>query len=93
MTGLTRNFEKLLFSPKSRLNVQLKFKLPNTTDWHLLPGLKIYVLLACRRLSVSPQNVDCVSIYSPSDHLQKFEADVPLSTPKILSHAKLSHYR
>ena len=60
---------------------------------HLLPELKIYVLLACRRLSVSPQSVDCVSRYSASDHLQMFEADVPLSTPKILSRAKLSHYR
>ena len=39
MTGSIRNFEeKKNFSPKSRLNVQLKVKLPNLTDWHILPG-------------------------------------------------------
>ena len=60
MKDSIRSFEKILFSPKSRLNVQLKVKLPNMTDWHILLGLKIDVLIACRRLSVSPQNVECV---------------------------------
>ena len=59
-TGSIRVFQKLLLSPKSRLNVQFTVKLPNMTDWHLLPGLKIDVLIACRRLSLSPQNVECV---------------------------------
>ena len=38
MAGSIRNFEKLLFSPKSRLNVLLEVKLPNTTDWHSSNG-------------------------------------------------------
>ena len=82
MLGSIRNFEKLLYSPKSRFNVQLKVKLPNMTDWHILPGLKIDVLIACRRLSVSPQNVECVSRYSASGNLQKIAADLALSTPQ-----------
>ena len=36
----------------------LKVKLPNMTDWHILPGLKTDVLIASRRLPVSPQNVE-----------------------------------
>ena len=77
-----RIFEKLHFTPKIRLNVFLKVKLPNLTDWHILPGLKIDVLIACRRLSVRAQNVECVSRYSASGHLQKFAADITLSTPQ-----------
>ena len=82
MTGSNRIFEKLIFSPKLRLNVQLKVKLPNLTDWHKLPGLKIDVLSACRCLSVRPPNVECVSRYSASGNLQKFAADLTLSTPR-----------
>ena len=58
------------------------FILPNMTDWHILPGLKIDVLIACRRLSVSPQNVECVSRYSASGHLQNFAAVLFLYTPQ-----------
>ena len=88
-------FEKCISpqNPKSRLNVFLKVKLPNMTDWHILLGLKIEALIAFSHLSVSPQNVECVSRYSASGHLQKFAADLTLSTPKIRNHAKLLHYR
>ena len=60
----------------------LKVKLPNMTDLLILPGLNIDVLIACRRLSVSPQNVECVSRFSASGHLQKFAADLTLSKPQ-----------
>ena len=80
MTGSIRFFQKLLFSTKSRLNVQLKVKLLNMTEWHILPELKNDVLIACLRLSVSHQNVECVSRYNDSGHLQKFLADLTLST-------------
>ena len=71
----------------------LKVKLPKMTDWHILPGLKIDVLIACRRLSVSPQNVEYVSRYSASGHLQKFATDLTLSTPQNSQpKKKLSHY-
>ena len=50
------------------------------TDWHILPGLKIDVLIACCRLPVSPQNTECCPRYSASGHLQKFAADSSLST-------------
>ena len=53
------------------------------TEWHILPGLKIDVLIACRRLSVSPQNVECVLRYSASGQLQKFAADLTYLHPKI----------
>ena len=70
MTCSIRIFEKLRFIPKSRLNVFLKVKLPNMTNWHILSGLKFDVLVAYRRLSVRPQNAMCVSRYSASGHLQ-----------------------
>ena len=60
----------------------LKVKLPNMTDWHILPGLKIDVLIACCRLPVNLQNSECSSRYSASGHLQKFAADLSLSTPQ-----------
>ena len=82
MTGSIRIFEKLNFTPKSRIFVSLKFKLPDMTDWHILPGLKTDVLIACRHLPVNPQNVECYSRYSASGHLQKFAADLSLSTPQ-----------
>ena len=50
------------------------------TDWHILPGLKIDVLIACCCLSVNPQKTVCCSRYSASGHLQKFAADFILST-------------
>ena len=62
----------------------LKVKLPNMTDWHILPGpgLKILVLIACCRLPVNPQNSESSSRYSASGPLQKFAADLSLSTPQ-----------
>ena len=91
MTGSIRLFslQKLLFSPKSKPNVQLKVKLSNMTDWHILTGLKIDVLIASRRLSMSPQNAECVSRYSASGHLQKFAAYLTLSTPKNSQSCKM----
>ena len=53
MTGSIRNFEKSNFTSKLSALVFLKVKLPNMTDWHILPGLKIGVLIACCRLPVS----------------------------------------
>ena len=55
MTGSIRIFEKLNFTPKLSALAILKVKLPNMTDWHILPGLKIDVLIACCRLPVSPR--------------------------------------
>ena len=56
MTGSIRIFEKLNFTPKlSVFFASLKVKLPNMTDWHILPGLEIDVLIACCRLPVSPR--------------------------------------
>ena len=52
------------------------------TDWHILSGLKINVLIARCRLSVNPQKPECYSGYSASGHLQKFAADLSLSTPQ-----------
>ena len=60
----------------------LKVKLPNMTDWHILPGLKIDVLIACCRLPVNHQNSKCSSRYSASGYLQKFAADLSLPTPQ-----------
>ena len=55
MTGFIRFFEKLDFTSKLSALVFLKVKLPNMTDWHILPGLKIDVLIACCRPPVSPR--------------------------------------
>ena len=55
MTGSIRIFEKSNFTPKLSALVFLKVKPPNMTDWHILPGLKIDVLVACCRLPVSPR--------------------------------------
>ena len=55
MTGSIRIFENSNFTPKLSVLVFLKVKLPNMTDWHILPGLKIDVLIACCRLPVSPR--------------------------------------
>ena len=71
------------FDPKiTFLSTLLKVKLPNMTDWQILPGLEIDVLIACSRLSLNPQNPECCSRYSASGHLQKFAADLSLSTPQ-----------
>ena len=80
MTGSIRNFERKNFTPKLRILVSLKVKLPDMTDRHILPGLKIDVLIACCCLSVNPQKPECHSTYSASGHLQKFAADLSLST-------------
>ena len=60
----------------------LKVKVANMTDWHILPGLKIDVVIACCRLPVNFQNFEYSSRYSASGHLQKFAADLSLSTPQ-----------
>ena len=62
-------FEKLHFTANSRPNIFLKVKLPNMTDWHILPGFKI--------------DVECSSRDSASGDLQKFAAVLILSTPQI----------
>ena len=77
---LHSKFLKIKFPPKITYFVFLKVKLPNMTDWHILPGLEIDVLIACCRLPVSPQNTECCSRYSASGHLQQFAADLSLST-------------
>ena len=82
MTGSIRIFEKLSFTPKLSGLVSLKVKLPNMTDWHIFPGLEIDVLIACCRLPVSPTKPECCSRYCASGHLQKFAADLSLSTPQ-----------
>ena len=55
MTGSIRIFEKSNFTPKLSVLAFLKVKLPNITDWHILPGLEIDVLIACCLLPVSPR--------------------------------------
>ena len=62
--------------------MSLKVKLLDMTDWHILPGLKIDVLIACCRLSVNPPKLECYSRYSARGHLQKFAAHLSLSTPQ-----------
>ena len=52
------------------------------TDWHIFPGLKIDILIAWCRLPVSTQNTERCSRDSASGHLQKFAADLNLSTPR-----------
>ena len=47
------------------------------TDWHILPGLEIDVLIACCLLPVSPRKPSVAQ-----GHLQKFAADSSLSTPQ-----------
>ena len=77
---LILSFWKITFHPKITLFVFL----PNMTNWHILPGLKIDVLIACCRLPVSPQNAECCSRYSSSSHLQKLAADFNfIYTPKF----------
>ena len=84
MTGSIRIFGKLHLNPKITLFVFLKVKLPNMTDWHILPGFKIDILIACCRLPVSLQNAECCSRYSASGNLQKFAADFNfIYTPKF----------
>ena len=90
---LNSGFWKIAFYPKIKTKRFLKVKLPNMTGRNILPGLKIDVLIACRRLSVSSQKIDCVSRYSVSGHLQKFASDYLYLHAKIHNHAKLSHYR
>ena len=55
MTGSIRIFEKTNFTPKLSALAFLKVKLLNMTDWHILPGLKIDVLIVCCRLPVIPR--------------------------------------
>ena len=87
MTDSIRIFEKLNFIPKPRISyssnfIFLKVKLPDKTDWHILPGLKIDFLIACCCLQVNPQKTEFGSRYSASGHLQKFASYLSLSTPQ-----------
>ena len=59
------------------------------TDWHILPGLKIDALIACCSLPLNAQNVECCSRYKACGHLQKFAADLTLSTPQNSQSCKL----
>ena len=77
---ISENFH--LTSKSCFFSTLLKDKLPNMTDWHIFPGLKIDVLIACCRLSLNPHNSECCSRYSASGHLQKFAADLSLFTPQ-----------
>ena len=63
------NFSKVTVIPK------IKVKLPIMTEQLTLPGL------IARHMSVSRlQNVESVSRYTASDHLEKFAVDSTLST-------------
>ena len=42
------------FPQKSRSNFKIRVRLPNMTDWHMLPGIKKYVLIARRRHNIEP---------------------------------------
>ena len=72
ITGSIRIFEKKNSIPKPPIFVFLKVKLPDMTDWHILPGLKIDVLIACCRLFAAdlslstPQNSQPCKIFTLS---------------------------
>ena len=80
MTGPIRIFEKSNFNPKLSALVSFKVKLPNMTDWHILPGLKIGCPHCVLSSASESQKTECCSRYSASGYLQKFAADLSLST-------------
>ena len=52
------------------------------TDWHILPGLEIDVLIACCRLPVSPRKPSVAQGTVPVVIYRSFAADLSLSTPQ-----------
>ena len=80
ITGSIQNFEKLNFTPKSRI-----FRVPQvqTSRYDRLahtPRTQDRCPHRVLSLSVNPQKPECHSRYSASGHLQKFAADLSLST-------------
>ena len=82
MTGSIRFFEKITFHHKITLFVFLKVKLPNMFDWHILPGLKIDVLIACRRLPVNPRMLSVAQDTVPVVIYRNLQQILTLSTPQ-----------
>ena len=82
MTGSIRNFEKLNFTPKSSV---FCFSRGQTSEYDRLahnPRTRDRCPHRVLSSASESQKTECYSRYSASGHLQKFAADLSLSTPQ-----------
>ena len=82
MTGSIRNFEKLNFTPKSSV---FSFSQGQTSEYDRLahtPRTRDRCPHRVLSSASESQKTECYSRYSASGHLQKFAADLSLSTPQ-----------
>ena len=82
MTGSIRNFEKLNFTPKSSA---FCFSQGQTSEYDRLahtPRTRDRCPHRVLSSASESQKTECYSRYSASGHLQKFAADLSLSTPQ-----------
>ena len=82
MTGSIRNFEKLNFTPKSSV---FCFSQGQTSEYDRLahtPRTRDRCPHRVLSSASESQKTECYSRYSASRHLQKFAADLSLSTPQ-----------
>ena len=82
MTGSIRNFEKLNFTPKSSV---FRFSQGQTSEYDRLahtPRTRDRCPHRVLSSASESQKTECYSRYSASGHLQKFAADLSLSTPQ-----------
>ena len=82
MTGSIRNFEKLNFTPKSSV---FFFSQGQTSEYDRLahtPRTRDRCPHRVLSSASESQKTECYSRYSASGHLQKFAADLSLSTPQ-----------
>ena len=82
MTGSIRNFEKLNFTPKS---IVFCFSQGQTSEYDRLahtPRTRDRCPHRVLSSASESQKTECYSRYSASGHLQKFAADLSLSTPQ-----------
>ena len=63
------------FPQKSRSNFKIRVRLPNMTDWHILPESRNMSSSRVVVMSLSLHNIECFSRCSASGHLQKFAAE------------------
>ena len=82
MTGSIRNFEKLNSTPKTTCLVFLKVKLPIYDRLAHTPRTQDRCPNRVLSSISESQKTECCSRYSASGHLQKFAADLSLSTPQ-----------
>ena len=82
MTGSIRNFEKSNFTPKSSV---FCFSQGQTSEYDRLahtPRTRDRCPHRVLSSAIESQKTECYSRYSASGHLQKFAADLSLSTPQ-----------